>query len=38
VALVKAGELPGPWVLESYSWSPELASRGYQGGVYRRRE
>lgn len=38
VALVKAGEFAGPWVLDVYSWSPELASRGYQGGVYRRRE
>ena len=38
VALVKASEQPGPWVLETSSWTPELGQRGYQAAVYRRRQ
>ncbi len=38
VALVKAMGPPGPWVLPAAEWTPELAQRGYQGAVYRRRE
>src|SRR5260221_8642825 len=36
VALVKASDNPGAWVLETSTWTPELAARGYLAGVYRR--
>ena len=38
VAVVKARDVPGPWVLETEAWTPALADQGYQGGVYRRRQ
>jgi hypothetical protein len=38
VAVVKARDVPGPWVLEIDAWTPALAEQGYQGAVYRRRE
>lgn len=36
IALVKASGYPGPWVLETSEWSPEVASRGYLAAVYHR--
>jgi arabinofuranosyltransferase len=36
VALVKATDVPGPWVLETPLWRPERLERGYRTGVFRR--
>ena len=36
IAAVKASAYPGPWVLETSAWSPDLARRGYLAAVYRR--
>jgi arabinofuranosyltransferase len=37
VALAKASESPGPWVLAARAYSPSLGQRGYRGAIFRRK-
>jgi hypothetical protein len=37
VALAKASESPGPWILPADAYSDDLGRRGYRGAIFRRR-
>jgi hypothetical protein len=37
VALAKASESPGPWILAASAYSPPLGQRGYRGAIFRRK-
>jgi arabinofuranosyltransferase len=37
IALAKASESPGPWVLAARAYSPPLGRRGYRGAIFRRK-
>jgi arabinofuranosyltransferase len=37
IALAKASESPGPWILPADAYSDDLGRRGYRGAIFRRR-